>query len=56
MHGRKTSTSYVHLQRNSLNIQVVDYFRKNVPKMRLFMPNTFSVNFMIFYKSYGFLE
>jgi hypothetical protein len=48
--------SYVHLQRNSLNIQVVDYFRKNVPKMKKFMPNIFSVEFMIFCKSCGFLD
>ena len=33
--------SYVHLQRNSLNIQVVDCLRKNVPKTRHFMPNIF---------------
>ena len=47
--------SYFHLPRNSLDTQVVGYFRKNVPKMRHFMPNIFPVNLTIFCKSYDFL-
>jgi len=39
--------SYVHLERNSLNIQVVDYLQKIVPKMR-HLSLIFSVNIMIF--------
>ena len=47
--------SYVHLERNSSNMQFVDYLLKIVPEMR-HLCLTFSVKLTIFCKSCDFLD